>query len=322
MADAKRSNELSVSLNASVLLAAGIMEYERNPERMAIYPQKSLLAVITAARYSHPILAAHIGITSEVKPGVFSSEFEKIHEVNGKANELIDNVPGLQDHAPLVRQVMKEQIVLGAIGYQAIRYAQSDISLLKAELAPSKKFVKTRKNKGVSAALQNLTGEDLEILGAGDMENVFQSALNRVLIDGIQKDTKPSSLFMRTKAALAAIDGDCHYLVAQGTKSIICGGVEWRVGSAPNMTVGGNPWISPGSFGGMDATYRISGSWSYSEMMDKADSISNSSKVSNDKSAKIDDSITRGRGRDFVMNAKTAADRALKASGSTNVGNK
>ena len=318
MADAKRANELSVTINASVLLATDIMTYERNPALIAKYPKKKLLAVIQSARYSHPVLAAQIGITGQVMPGVFSDQIDKLHDSAGRNNDLIEDVVGLRDHANLVRQTMKELIVLGAIGSQAIYYAQADISLLKSELPPAKKFVETRKTKGDAEALKGITGEALEVMGAGDMEGIFWNSLDRVLTSGITKE----SLQKRTNAALAAVDGDCHYRVATGNKSVICGGVEWNIGSAPNITVGGTPWISATGFGGLEASYRVSGAWSYSEMFDKMNGIGSSSKVSHDFSGKVDDSVTRTRGREFLINAKTAVNRKLGATGSRSVGNK
>jgi len=299
-------------MQASTILAEDIIEYERNPSLLDKFPKKNLVNIIKAGNYSNPTLGADIGITTVIVPGQVDEVTANVYRHAGSYNIPIDNIAGLD--VGLARKKLEELIVLGAINGQAILNATNSLALLEPKLAAVEKIKKIAQKKGIHKALATVTDKDIEYIGAGDMRGLFKASLNKVLIDGIT-DTDIR------KTMTAALDDvrkkECRLFGS--AESITCGSVQWKLNTIPNVTVGPISWTGT-TFAGLEASYRISASWSYSEMIDKMKSINSTSRIAHDYAKRAEDSISVGEGVDFVVDSKTGAEAGLRATSGVNAG--
>jgi len=104
------------------------------------------------------------------------------------------------------------------------------------------------------------------------------------------------------------ISGPCRFA---GSPDVIqCGSSTVKVGSRPELIVAGVQVYGPGSYGGIQATYKISSSWSYSKQLESMQSISEFARFAAEVSKYAEDLESRGRSKEAAMARKKAVDLA------------
>ena len=314
MAEARKSQTLSAKAKAEVIIAAILFEYEDHPEWLTAYPKKALVEVINARNFSKPTLGADIGINPVIAPGQIDGTMAELYRHGGSYNVKTEDMPGDSINTALIKQKLQELVILGAICGQALLYTIDDISVIEPGTRASEKFKKNAKKGGEHGALQQLTESDIKSLGEKDIYNLFRAGLNKVLITGITNQTIKSSMISALKDVQTK---DCRFMESAG--AVACGKVKWTMNTIPNVSVGPISWLGNG-FAGYEASYDVSASWSYSDMLDIGKSINSTSKVSHDFSKKVDDAVALGNGIDYVTESRTGVDTALKTTSGVNFG--
>lgn len=151
---------------------------------------------------------------------------------------------------------------------------------------------------GELANISRTKSGEVEVRGLG-LEDLARLAKGLTLVAG----EKPSGVKYERQ-----ISGPCRF--AGSPDAIQCGAATVKIGPRPELIVAGVQVYGPGSYGGIQATYKISSSWSYSRQLEAMQSTSEFSRFASEVSKYAEALESRGRSKEAAMARKKAVDLA------------
>lgn len=297
MHDARKSREFDISKSAQTVFIEHMMELEQNPEMLANVPMQGLVDAVKMEILINPKLLNDIGLGSQISEYAIDASRAEFLAKSAGTNANISTITDIK----LIREYMQALAIYGAIIGQSYIYLNDDIAKLDTMLKTKGK--KGRITKGV---------RDIQVaeVGAADFDILARAALYKVFQTGIV-DTNLKRIMHRALNNTAP----CRFAKSGDMDGISCGEFKVRFDNPGELFVGGIHWAGS-QFAGYQGSYKMSSSWSYSQTLDKLQSVSQSSRIALEYAKRAEDSESKGKGAEAVIAIKQGVDISSKTNNS------
>jgi hypothetical protein len=296
MRDAKKSRELDVSKPAQAVFLNYLLALEADSSSLDTMPQKQLVAVIREKLLTNPLLPDDCGLTAHT-PGSLAINASKAEWLQsaGTANIAISEIA----EGYKITNYINNLAILGSIIGQAYINLNDDIASLDVLLRTS------GKNGRITKGIKNIKEQALTEIGAQDFEKIAKYALLKVFRNGITDQ----SLRQTTDKVLSS-NAVCR--LKGNPETISCGETLLTLTNPGELQIAGIVWAGK-SFAGYEGKYRMSSAWSYSQTLDKLQSISKSNRIAKDYATRAEDSLSKGKSIDAVLELRKGVEQAEKS---------
>lgn len=297
MHDARRSREFDISKPAQTVFIDFLIELEQNPDMLANVPKQGLVEAIKMQILSNPKLLSDFGLGSKITEYAIDATRAEFLAKSAGTN---GNIAALTDEEP-IREYIQALAIYGAIVGQSYIYLNEEIGKLDNALHTTGK--KGRITKGVRDI-------KVEAVGSADFDILARSALYKVFQTGIT-----DTMLKRTMERALNNKSQCRFAKSGDMDGIACGEIKLRLDSPPELLIAGVQWAGS-SFAGYQGSYKMSSSWSYSQTLDKLQSVSQSSRIAVEYAKRAEDAESKGKGAEAVIAIKQGVDVSSKTNNS------